>query len=173
MPQNEVYAQKNEEMGWASLKLAERRVVSSYRYHCKWTRENNVERRRIVIIELRWETIGTWEWGKRAKMIAVSLFIWTLTRPRDRSEIGLESRRNSRRDSLYSRDDRDRADSRRNSKETATIALAIVERRRHRPRRHSRRYYVDRNKRWVACRESKWIWQEFSKCHKNSTAGSD
>lgn len=137
----------------APLKFAERcAVVSSYRSRGKWTRGNNVERHRIVIIAPRWETIGTRKWGKRAKMIAVSLFIWTLTRSRDRSEIGLESRRDSRRDSLYSRDDRDRADSRRNSRETATIGLAIVDRRRHRPRRHSRRYYVER-KRWVACRE--------------------
>lgn len=107
---------------------------------------------RIVIIAFRWKTIGTRKWGKRAKMIAVSLFIWTLISSRDRTEIGLESRRDSRRDSLYSRDDRDRADSRRNSRETATVALAIIDRRRHRPRRHSRRYYIER-KRWVVCRE--------------------
>ncbi|KAG5327523.1 PDE4A protein, partial [Pseudoatta argentina] len=77
-------------------------------------------------------------------MIAVSLFIWTLINSRDRTEIGLVSRRDSRRDSLYSRDDRDRADTRRNSRETATVALAIIDRRRHRPRRHSRRYYIER-----------------------------
>jgi len=81
------------------------------------------------------------------KMIALSLFIWTIARSRDRSEI---ENRDSRRDSLYGRD---RADSRRNSRETATIGLTIVDRRRHRPRRHSRRYYVDRNKRWV----SRWF----------------
>jgi len=89
--------------------------------------------------------VGPRKWRVRAlKMIALSLFIWTIAKSRDRSEIG--NRRDSRRDSLYSRD---RADSRRNSKETTTIGLSIVDRRRHRPRRHSRRYYVDRNKRWV------------------------
>jgi len=148
VPQDEIYAQANEEMERVSLKIERCAAVSSCRYRGKCTRGNNVEMRRIVIIAPRWETIGTRKWGKRAKMIAVSLFIWTLTRARERSEIGLENRRDSRRDSLYSRDDRDRADSRRNSRETATIGLAIIDRRRHRPRRHSRRYYVDR-KRWV------------------------
>lgn len=99
----------------------------------------------------RWKTVDTRGREKRAKMITVSSLIWMITRLRGRSEIGFEGRRDSYKDSLCSRDDRERADSRRNSRETATIGLTIVDRRRHRPRRHSRRYYVDRNKRWVTC----------------------
>lgn len=126
-------------------------LPSSYRCREKWTYENSFERRWIitiiVIITPRWKTVDTRERENRAKMITVPSFIWMITRSRNRSEIGSEGRC----DSLYSRDDRERADSRRNSRETATIGLTIVDRRRHRPRRHSRRYYVDRNKRWVAC----------------------
>ncbi|KAG7212437.1 hypothetical protein KM043_012752 [Ampulex compressa] len=78
-------------------------------------------------------------------MIALSFFIWALVRPKDRQEADY-CRRDSRRDSLF-KETRDRGDSRRNSKETAAIGLPYVDRRRHRLRRHSRRYYVDRNKR--------------------------
>lgn len=112
-------------------------------------RERDVDEDRNLYRRLDDKLSGARKWGKRAKMIGLSFFIWMITRSRDRStEVGFESRRDSRRDSVHSRD---RADSR-------ETALAIYEQRRHRPRRrHSRRYYVDRNKRWVSgmrCRES-------------------
>ncbi|KAF7396261.1 hypothetical protein V1477_009449 [Vespula maculifrons] len=72
-------------------------------------------------------------------MIAFWFLIWTIARSKD---IDINSRRNSRRDSVI-RDTRDRADSR---DVTTVIGLPTVDRRKSRLRRHSRRFYVDRAK---------------------------
>lgn len=77
-----------------------------------------------------------------ATMIAFLFFVWMLVRSQEQEN----QKDGSRRDSSV----RDNRDSRRNSKETASIGHAShLDKRRHRPRRHSRRYYVERNKRWV------------------------
>lgn len=77
-----------------------------------------------------------------ATMIAFLFFVWMLVRSQEQEN----QKDGSRRDSSV----RDNRDSRRNSKESASIGHAShLDKRRHRPRRHSRRYYVERNKRWV------------------------
>lgn len=74
-----------------------------------------------------------------ATMIAFLFFVWMLVRSQEQEN----QKDGSRRDSSV----RDNRDSRRNSKETASIGHAShLDKRRHRPRRHSRRYYVERNK---------------------------
>lgn len=66
-----------------------------------------------------------------------------------RSQEQEDPKEDSRRDSTV-KDNRECDDSRRDSKEPAIIGLtSYVDKRRYRLRRHSRRYYVDRKKRWV------------------------
>lgn len=124
-------------------------IESFTNYDCQEVKWKTVrDTLNYAIMVFRWEIRSARGWRKLAKMFAVSLFIWTMIRSRDRPEIEVENRRDSRRYSTY-RDNRKYVDSRRNSRDTTTIDLAIVDRRRHRLRRHSRRYFVDRNKRWV------------------------
>lgn len=117
--------------------------------------EQRRERKKDEEEELR-ECLFDWKAGRRwridgqaatgamiedATMIAFLFFVWMLVRSQEQENEKEGSRRNS------SVRDNSR-DSRRNSREAASIGLTShVDKRRHRPRRHSRRYYVERNKR--------------------------
>ncbi|XP_043518094.1 cAMP-specific 3',5'-cyclic phosphodiesterase-like isoform X1 [Frieseomelitta varia] len=74
-----------------------------------------------------------------ATMIVFLLFVWTMVRSQEQQARKPDSRRDSAA--------KDNRDSRRNSKETTSLGLSsYADRRRYRLRRHSRRYYVDRNR---------------------------
>ena len=91
---------------------------------------------------------GSRKKSSQVDMLTLSFFVWTVLRSIIyEREIHVESRRESQiRDSLDR--DKERRDSRRDSKENS-IVLAHCDRRRPRTRRHSRRYYVERHRRWV------------------------
>ena len=84
---------------------------------------------------------GSSEKSGEVDMFTVSFFLWTVLRSIFH-EIDVESRRGSHRNSLVQEKER------RDSKENF-ITLIHSDRRRSRVRRHSRKYYFERNKRWV------------------------
>lgn len=91
------------------------------------------------------KSVGGTRCVARDNMITLSFFLWTLLKTQNSDSAGVGSggkiRRESRRESVTTS-----RDFRRDSRETA---IGLPAGRRHARRRHSRRYYVDRKRRWV------------------------